>query len=442
VRITVLAPDASFERRPESVGVPFGFGAPSPLPLRDLSALAPFEHQGGRLASVDPAHRLAVDDRHRRLPYDALVIAAGARPRAAIPGVITFAGPDPTGRLERILAACAARPRPRLAFTMPTRDTWALPLYELALMAGVDLRDRGSDDADLVVATPEPAPLWVFGAQAGEAFSALLRDRGIDLRTDVRPIRGGADGLELSDGSAIEADDVIALPALEGPAICGLPHDQRGFLPVDPHGRVIGVGAVYAAGDATTFPLKQGGLATQQADAVAEALAAAAGAPVEPEPFRPVLRGLLLTGGAPLYLRARLNRQGRPEGSGSSVQATSRQVEGEVSARALWWPPGKVAGRYLAPLLATARPVPLRAGPMVDRGWRPPSGGQDDDRGAALELALLLADQDAAVGDFTQAVHALDAAFTLAGGVLPPGYAAKRTEWERAHGANLARPVA
>ena len=39
---------------------------------------------------------------------------------------------------------------------------------------------------------------------------------------------------------------------------------------------------VYAAGDGTAFPIKQGGLATQQADAVAETIAAAAGAPVEP----------------------------------------------------------------------------------------------------------------------------------------------------------------
>ena len=37
--------------------------------------------------------------------------------------------------------------------------------------------------------------------------------------------------------------------------------------------------AVYAAGDATDFPIKQGGLATQQADAVAERIAARAGAP-------------------------------------------------------------------------------------------------------------------------------------------------------------------
>jgi sulfide:quinone oxidoreductase len=40
----------------------------------------------------------------------------------------------------------------------------------------------------------------------------------------------------------------------------------------------------------STFPIKQGGLGTQQADAAAEHIAARFGAPVEPEPFHPILR--------------------------------------------------------------------------------------------------------------------------------------------------------
>jgi sulfide:quinone oxidoreductase len=114
--------------------------------------------------------------------------------------------------------------------------------------------------------------------------------------------------------------------------------------------RVPGAADVWAAGDATTFPLKQGGLATQQADAVAEALAAELGATVRPQPFRPVLRGLLLTGGAPLYLRSRLSLTGEPVAA--ATRFTSRRLRAAVSGRALWWPPGKIAGRYLAPLLA------------------------------------------------------------------------------------------
>ena len=45
---------------------------------------------------------------------------------------------------------------------------------------------------------------------------------------------------------------------------------------------MLGVPDVFAAGDATAEPVKQGGLATQQADAAAEAIAAEAGAADRP----------------------------------------------------------------------------------------------------------------------------------------------------------------
>jgi sulfide:quinone oxidoreductase len=63
----------------------------------------------------------------------------------------------------------------------------------------------------------------------------------------------------------------------------------------DLHARVRDTPGVYAAGDATDFGIKQGGIACQQADVAAEAIAAAAGAPVEPSAFAPVLRALLVT---------------------------------------------------------------------------------------------------------------------------------------------------
>jgi hypothetical protein len=116
-----------------------------------------------------------------------------------------------------------------------------------------------------------------------------------------------------------------------------VPADAEGFLPTDQHGAVRGVEAVYAAGDGTDFPVKQGGLAAQQADAAAHAIAQRAGVDVEPAPFKPVLRGRLLTGGGSRFLRQLLTG-----GEGETSRA---------SAQALWWPPTKVAAPYLAPYL-------------------------------------------------------------------------------------------
>src|SRR5207244_3681370 len=132
-------------------------------------------------------------------------------------------------------------------------------------------------------------------------------------------------GITLRPGrERLEAARIVALPVLEGPAIAGVPADAHGFIPVDQRGRVRGMTDVYAAGDAADFPVKQGGLACQQADAVAEHLAAQAGAPVDPRPFRPVLRGKLLTGRGSRFLHHAL------AGGGG---------DGRASDFSLWFPP-------------------------------------------------------------------------------------------------------
>jgi sulfide:quinone oxidoreductase len=131
-------------------------------------------------------------------------------------------------------------------------------------------------------------------------------------------------------GERLTMDRVVTLPILVGPAVKGLPHDADGFLVVDPHGRVQGARDVYAAGDATHHPIKQGGLACQQADAAAEAIAAQAGAAIDPEPYAAILQGVLLTERAATYLRR---------------EASADRV---VPDQAVWWPPTKIAGRELS----------------------------------------------------------------------------------------------
>ena len=241
--------------------------------------------------------------------------------------------------------------------------------------------------------------------------------------------------LFLEGGGHVRAERVVALPRLVGPWLDGLPHDAWGFIPVDAHGVVPGARDVYAAGDVTSFPLKQGGLATQQADAAARAIAAAAGSGAERRPFRPVLRGLLVTGGPPIYMRAEPGAGGESsvaaQGDGESGPQWAAGTEADT--RALWWPPSKIAGRYLGPYLATARPVPLASAPLRDRG-RPAGDREAEGEDAGLALSLVLADADARAGDHASALRTLEAAEALAG-ALPPAYEAKRREWQDASSA-------
>jgi sulfide:quinone oxidoreductase len=130
---------------------------------------------------------------------------------------------------------------------------------------------------------------------------------------------------------------VIAMPELFGPSVRGLPAGEHGFIPIDQHCAVVGVPRVFAAGDAADYAIKQGGIAAQQADAAAEAIAALAGARITPAPFRPEIHGILLTGAEPLYLTARVTG--------------GRGLHSEITGEATWSPPVKIAARYLAPYL-------------------------------------------------------------------------------------------
>jgi CBS domain-containing protein len=199
-------------------------------------------------------------------------------------------------------------------------------------------------------------PLQLFGRAAVEAVGALLDARGVAVHTGARAFEFVDGELRLFPDGALQADTVVALPRLRGPSIHGVPQTVEGFVPVDSHGRVTGLDDVLAAGDITTFPVKQGGIATQQANAAAEVIAALAGADVVPRPFQPVLRGLLLTGGAPRYLRHDITEEYDPASS--------------ADAEPLWWPPAKIVGRYLGPFLGERAgvdtpPEPRRPGGAV-----------------------------------------------------------------------------
>ena len=338
VGVELLGPDASFRYRPLAVAEQFGLGEVETFDVSDLARRAGATFRKATLLAIDA-------DRHEAITsdgvvrYDTLVVAVGSVPVEAIAGALTFGSRDAGRALRAMLDEIAAGRHRRLAVVVPGGSAWSLPAYELALMSARHLAGRGVGGSPVVLVTPEEAPLAMFGSEGSEAVADLLAECSVEIRLDAFAT-GFADGaVALTPDGGLDVDSVVALPRLEGQRLEGLPQTVEGFVPVDAQGRVAGMDDVFAAGDVTNFPVKQGGLAAQQADAVADAIAAAAGADVEPQPFRPVLRGLLLTGGESRFLRH--------EESGGADHAV-------VSPDPLWWPPAKIVGRYLASFLATA----------------------------------------------------------------------------------------
>lgn len=335
VRMTLISPQPQFVLRALRTAQPFAADHVRKHSLREFTDRVEADLVTDTVVAVDAdrhAVRLAAAG---ALRYDALVLAVGARHRTAFSRAITFTGDRSTLAYNGLLADLEEHWTSSVAFVVPPGTTWPLPLYELALMTARDIDSMGIDDARLQLVTPEETPLAIFGAHASQAVASMLDRAGVTFVGDTRAQQAADGRLALLPGSdMLDAQRVVALPTIEGTQVSGVPGDERGFTPVDEYGRVEGLADVYAAGDGTTYPVKQGGLACQQADAIAELLAANAGADVDPRPFMPVLRGRLLTGHQAHYPMH--------DGPGDHPAPELR----------LWSAPHKVNGRYLSPWLA------------------------------------------------------------------------------------------
>ena len=348
VDIALLTPGTDFVYRPLAVAEPFGIGVAHHFDLGAIAADTGLRLHDGALTAVDSDARRATSTSGEEIPYDVLVVTTGANRSEGVAGALTLTGGESFAALKTIVDEVGRAHPERLAFAVPGGITWPLPVYELALLTATHLEDAGRHEVEILVVTPEDEPLAIFGTTVSAEVAGLLAGRGIGLHAGTYPVAWDGERLEVKPGAPIAADRVVSLPRLSGPGTTGLPCDENGFLPADAHGKLDGLDDVYAAGDATTFPVKQGGIAAQQADVIATSIAAAAGVDVVVQEFDPVLRGLLLTGSEPSYLRAEL-AGGRGERSS------------EYSVESPWWPPSKVVGRHLSHYLArraAAQPSP------------------------------------------------------------------------------------
>jgi sulfide:quinone oxidoreductase len=398
--VTLLTAEKVFAPRAMRVAEPFDRGGAQSYEWAQIGRDQHAEMVFDRLVAVDTTERVAHTHDGRRLAYDILVLATGARRVEPFTGALTFGmREDGAARMRELVEGVLARGGGDVAFALPGPAIWPLPLYELALLTAGELREHGCR-ATVRIVTPELHPLELFGAAAREALTPVFEALEIELVTGAQP-REVLDGaLATAGGALVAADHVVTVADVVARPVPGLPVDRAGFIPVDLHGRVAGEPGVFAAGEATAFPLRQGGLATQQADAVAEAIAQACGAIDVAAPFSPVLRGRLLTTGAPLYLQA------RP--SGQSL----------ASAHALWSPPEKIAGRYLAPYLSAARPSRLGAGALTERV--PLAATRAGAHSDAVTLARWIGHAESRAGHRLRALQAFEAARALAADAATP----------------------
>jgi sulfide:quinone oxidoreductase len=337
-RVTVVDASGRFAVPATAAGRAFGITPAVDVPVSRLLAGTGVALRPARLVAIDPGRRLAMLAGGELLGYEHLVIAVGGRTAAPLGEALTFRGHRDAHALRGLIDGVADHAErgahTDLVVSIPRGCGWPLAGYDIALMAREHLVAQGHGErCRLSVVTAEEAPLAMFGPGAAASVAAALGRAGVEIVPDTEVVAFAWGSLTTSDGRVLAADRVVALPVMHGPRIEGLPMDGEGFVRCDAEGRVEGAPGVRIVGDAGTFPVMEGGIASGQADAVAADIARAHGIAVSAAGF--------------------------PRWDGAAAAG-----HGAPAAR---WPVPKVTGRFLAPFLRD-----LVAGPAARR--RIPAG--------------------------------------------------------------------
>src|SRR5215213_826637 len=284
LELTLLAPGEELRYRPMAVQEPFSRPAARRYPLQKIARRLGAEWVQSGLEWVNPDVQEAHTTDGQAIPYDALLLAVGARTKVPYEHVTVFDDAQPDETYRGVVQDVEEGYTRSVALLLPDGPAWPLPVYELALMTAERAYSMGMDLA-IDVVTAEPEPLAAFGHAASEALQVVLAERGVEVHArsqaevpaNLKLIIRPAD-LELERGR------IVAMPRIVGPRLRGVPSNEGGFLPVDERCCVRGLEPrVFAAGDAADLEVKQGGLGAQMADTAAAGIAALAGADVDIE---------------------------------------------------------------------------------------------------------------------------------------------------------------
>ena len=274
--------------------------------------------------------------------------------------------------------------------------------------------EHGTSDVKVTLVTPEEEPLELFGPTATKAVRSLLEARGVIVRPSSLPaiVRGRT--LLLAGGAEVYADRVIALPALAGPELPGSPTTSTA-----PFRSTLGRSPT----SSMSSPRRRHGVPAEAGRSRGSAGRrrggsdrGPAGAAVHPSRSGPSCAD-------PAHgRRAALPARGRTVGRDATWRSKRRRAPAPRDAsaaagQALWWPPAKIVGRYLAPYLATAR-VAAQLGMLEDRVPVPGPRVSDEEMWTRSSSRSCLRLRRA-FGHYPSALNTLDAAEALQG-ALPP----------------------
>jgi len=266
------------------------------LDLSDVARRHGFRFVHGMVESISAAGRSAVVN-GTSIAADHLLVALGGepmRPKGIEHTQAIGGAPENAARTKAALDALLARGGGSIAigFGGNPRDTSAVrggPAFELMFNVDHLLRRRGLRDRfQLTFFAPMASPGERMGKKAVAAIQSMFGKLGVAMRFGKKIAGFEKEAVLFEDGSRLQADLVVFLPAGEGHPVVkasDLPRNEAGFVLTDEGCAVKGLDGVWAIGDAAALQgpdwrAKQGHLAEVMARVAAQNIAArAAGRP-------------------------------------------------------------------------------------------------------------------------------------------------------------------
>src|SRR5215208_6428523 len=252
LELTLLAPADELRYRPMAVQEPFSRPGPRRYPLRKIARRVGAEWVQSGLEWVDPDGQQAHTTDGQAIPYDALLLAVGARTEVPYEHVTVFDDAHADATYRGIVQDVEEGYTRSVALLLPDGPAWPLPIYELALMTAERAESMGMEGIGVHIVTAEPEPLAAFGRGASEAVAELLDTARVRVHLGSRAEVPASRKLVVQpEGKELEPQRIVAMPRIRGPRIRAVPSDHDGFIPVDELCRVRGLEPrVFAAGDA------------------------------------------------------------------------------------------------------------------------------------------------------------------------------------------------
>lgn len=208
VSVTLVAPESRLFYRPAATAEAFEDRPARSYDLHAIAADVGAAFRKARLVSVGSQKRYVRLSYGVRLTYDALVLATGGRATANVPGALMFRDQRDVPAFRHVLREMDRGGIRRIAFALPGGVSWPLPLYELALLTATRAAERRLA-TEVMLVTPEPAPLAVFGAEPSRLVDKVLAEQRVSFVGGTVPDHVRDDGsLVLRSGTTLQADRV------------------------------------------------------------------------------------------------------------------------------------------------------------------------------------------------------------------------------------------